>query len=260
MAFYETASSEKYQELIDFIGTLPRPAKILPGSFGSFIFGCLYDTPSGEIMCSPACSNSIPPSVDIKPCSLQIWMYINGRMVYRSGVGEEANIFRCSGPSLTNEDVGTLAANGVRRTNLYSDNGTLLSSQPITTGPVTAQPPGPQVKAATGTPAANVAQNQPVVSTGIVQGLAIANTANGGVVRGSTSLFSDWRIILLVIIVIVAIVAFIYLLYKMSKDDGTKAQVGYQEGVGYAANVAGDVGSGLANTGHQAALVGYQAI
>ena len=254
MSFYEAASKEEYQQLLDFIGTLPRPAKIMPGSFGSFLFGCLYDTQDGDMMCAPACHNSIPPSVDVKPCSLQIWMYLDGRLVYRSGVGDEANVFQYPAADLSPEDMSILQSNKVTRANLYSSSGTLLASKPI--NPARPNPIKAQNVATTApTPAAlPINQGQPVI-----QQAAIAGTANGGISRGATSIFSDWRIILLIIVVILAIIVFVYLVYRAANSN--KAQEGYiapvshshrgghshangKAGAGYIADGAGQAGMG----------------
>ena len=222
--FYDSATADEYAEIIRFIGTLPRPARIDVGTFGSYIFGCLYNIPKdGNFMCSPLCSNSIPPHKgEIEACSSQIWYVQGDTLVYRSGSGSEAVVFQASKP-LSAQQKERLMANGAKRVTLYSPMGESIDSNDLSLLQAT------QVPTSMTTPQAPTASD--VVTTPVATApnaiAAVAQASNAGVQRGVTSFFSDWRIILVFVVVIVLVGVLIYAVYTMLKkaEDKTAQSV-----------------------------------
>lgn len=240
--FYYNATAEEYQEVVKYISTLPRPAKIDVGTFGSYIFGCLYNVPSdGNFMCSPLCANSIPPHKgEIEACSSQVWYMQGDSLIYRSGSGSDAVVFQVT-TSLTPSQWDQLVANGAKRVTLYTYLGEPIESRdltaitPITTPPPTIpastlQPPIVAQQAVVTTPpiAAQQAVIAPVTAVAAATpsaAEAIARASRDGVQRGITSFFSDWKVILIGIVVIILIGLLIYgVYYALKKKTDTQAQ------------------------------------
>lgn len=220
--YYGTASEQEYKtNIVDYIRTLKRPMTIYPGTLGAFVFGCLYDTPqSGSIFCSPACANSVPPSnnIEVVPCSDQVWYMRDGKLSYKSGSGPNASLFGRDG-HLSKNEAEMLYGLGVRQVKLFSPRGVLMETVDLPlAAPVLPPAAIPLPNAATTpTPAASVSPLQ-----------AIAAAGTTGFARGSTSLFSDWKVILIIFIGVLAVGVLIYFLvkYMSSKSSTTASQLG----------------------------------
>lgn len=208
-AVYQSRDPADYRrDITSFIGTLPRPSSIIPGTLGSFIFGCLYNIdPSDNIFCSPACSGSIPPPSDeaeVIPCTAQVWTLRNGRLVWHSGDGVEAKVYSHN-DRLNEEEVALLLANGAGNVTVYGTRGNRVQE-------MTLRAPSPPLLTLPATPA------QPPLSA--IQSVAAASQV--GYERGSLSILADWRILLLGLLIIIAIVVVIY--FVMKKMRGTEAE------------------------------------
>jgi hypothetical protein len=206
--YFTEASPLEYREgIVNYVHSLPRPTIIVPGTYGSFLFGCLYDAPvSGNIYCSPACANSIPPTneVEIVPCSEQVWYDDNkGTLTYKSGSGSIAKVFNRD-RTLTGDEAKILYNNGVRTAIVYNKFGQIIKEAPLISLPVTAI--SPEVIQAT--PAAIPVQP--------LKDIALAS--NTGFSRGVTSWLSDWRLILLLSVVIISLGVIGYMMYKSIKS------------------------------------------
>lgn len=69
----KTVNTPQYTKVVDMINSLHRPSRIIPGTIGSYIWGC-FNNYYGDVGrgCSALCTNSIP-NLESEDCQYQIW-------------------------------------------------------------------------------------------------------------------------------------------------------------------------------------------
>jgi hypothetical protein len=121
--------TDNYSLIARHLSTLPQPEKLLNGTVGAYLFGCVksfYGAVDNRY-CTPLCIGSLLPDKNTNPltcCPYQVWTYENGDYTYISGTGTDAYVYILNGGIPNNTDKLRLA--GINNVQYYDGEYNLI--------------------------------------------------------------------------------------------------------------------------------------